>query len=87
MEKDKHLQKEFLTDRDGKLMVDFVGRFENLQEDFRHVCKTIGIECSLPHVNRSQHVDYRTYYNDKTIQLVYEHFKEDIEMFGYAFEG
>jgi len=47
-------QYELLYDAEGKLLVDFVGRFETLQQDFDRVCETIGIEGStLPHRNRS----------------------------------
>jgi hypothetical protein len=35
-------------------LVDFVGRFENLQSDFDHVCRIIGTPTGrLPHVNQS----------------------------------
>jgi hypothetical protein len=47
-------QYEMLYDRDGKLLVDFVGRFENLQQDFDRVCEKLGFEDSLlPHRNPS----------------------------------
>ena len=47
-------QYELLYDRDGKLLVDFVGRFETLQKDFETVCHRLGFEdASLPHRNRS----------------------------------
>jgi hypothetical protein len=36
------------------LLVDFVGKFERLQADFRQVCAQLGFEeCELPHVNSS----------------------------------
>nr|VFJ91233.1 MAG: Sulfotransferase family protein [Candidatus Kentron sp. H]VFJ92343.1 MAG: Sulfotransferase family protein [Candidatus Kentron sp. H]VFJ98933.1 MAG: Sulfotransferase family protein [Candidatus Kentron sp. H] len=80
-------QKEMLIDQDGKIIVDFVGKYENLEEDFQHVCRIINIQASLPSVNRTVHKDYRSYYNDKTKKMVLEHFKEDIELFGYTFDG
>jgi hypothetical protein len=47
-------QYDMLHDADGRLLVDFVGRFESLQEDFRRVCAKLGIESAeLPHRNRS----------------------------------
>jgi hypothetical protein len=82
---DKHLQKEFVTDAEGKTIVDFIGRFEILESDFAAVCARIGISASLPHRNPSRHADYRTYYDDATRELIATHFREDIEMFGYAF--
>ena len=47
-------QYDMLHDPDGRLMVDYVGRFETLQRDFDEVCKRLGIEnSSLPHRNPS----------------------------------
>lgn len=47
-------QYEMLYGPDGNLLVDFVGRFENLQGDFDEVCRQLGIENSeLPHRNKS----------------------------------
>lgn len=49
-------QFDFLHAPDGRLLVDFVGRFETLQEDFDQVCARIGLDDSrLPHSNSSQH--------------------------------
>jgi hypothetical protein len=58
----RHLipQHEFLLNKDGKLMVDFVGKFESLQEDFNHMCQKIGIEhSSLPYTNNLPKVNGR----------------------------
>jgi hypothetical protein len=82
---DKHLQKDFVTDASGSLLVDFIGRFENVEEDARTVFDRIGIRAVLPHRNRSFHDEYRTYYSDRSKRLVSEHFAPDIEMFGYSF--
>lgn len=47
-------QYDMLHDGQGRLLVDFVGRFESLQTDFDQVCQTMGIEDSeLPHRNPS----------------------------------
>ena len=47
-------QTEMLYDKAGNLLVDFVGKFERLQQDFDQVCKHLGFEdSSLPHVNSS----------------------------------
>lgn len=43
-----------LYDRQGNLLVDFVGRFESLQQDFDRVCERLDIkESRLPHRNPS----------------------------------
>lgn len=47
-------QYDMLYDHEGNLLVDFVGRFENLQEDFDRVCTHLGItDSALPHRNKS----------------------------------
>ncbi len=47
-------QSAFLFDELGNQLVDFVGRFESLQEDFDSVCNRLNIACGrLPHVNQS----------------------------------
>ena len=81
------LQRDMLTDKDGNLLVDFVGRYESLNEDFARVCRRLGLTLDLPHLNRSSHSDYRSYYNERTKAIVDECFRADIELFGYAFDG
>ncbi len=85
--KRRKLQKDFVTDAEGRLLVDFVGRFERLQEDFQYVCSRIGVDATLPHVNASKHRDYRSYYTTRTMNLLKEAAREDIELFGYEFDA
>ncbi len=82
---DKHLQKEFMYDAQGNCLVDYIGKMENIDEDFKQITQRIGINATLPHSNKSKHKPYQDYYNDETRNLVAEHFKEDIELFGYTF--
>jgi hypothetical protein len=82
---DRHLQKDFITGLDGRVLVDFIGKYENLAEDFRHVCQNLHVTASLPHLNKSAHRNYESYYNAGTRKLVEENFREDIELFGYEF--
>jgi len=82
------LQSDYLKDLSGRIIVDFIGRYENLQEDFDQVCRTIGIAPrQLPHKRQAKNrSDYRKYYTDEIAELVARHFKPDIEAFGYTFD-
>jgi hypothetical protein len=80
-------QKRLITDENGNLIVDFVGRYERLADDFKHVCDTIGVDARLPHLNKSDHRDYRSYYNDEMIEMISNGYREDIEFFGYSFDN
>ena len=80
-------QSHYITDLQGRQIVDFIGRYETLQEDFDHICDRIGITpITLPHRRKaSDRADYRGYYDDSTRRLVAEHFAPDIERLGYEF--
>ena len=78
-------QSDWIKNHDGSVLVDFVGRFENLNEDFNTICKQIGINASLPHVKSSKRGNYREYYDDFTIKIVEKWFSKDIDKFGYRF--
>jgi hypothetical protein len=80
-------QKDVITDDAGRLLVDFVGRYETLAQDFAQLCHSLNLAAQLPHINQTQHRDYRSYYNERTQQRVAEHFAADIAFFGYQFDG
>ena len=82
---DLKLQSERFVDEDGNILVDFIGRFEDLENDFKKVCELLSIEMRLPHKNPSKHASYREYYDDRTYQLVKEAFAKDITLFDYEF--
>ncbi len=71
---------------ENKNSMDFVLRFENLQNDFDQLCKNLGIQTkTLPHINPTNHKHYTEYFDDETKSLVAEKYAKDIEYFGYEF--
>ncbi len=80
-------QLDYVTDENGNLLVDFIGRLENFDEDVHEVFSRIGVGLeAIPRKNRSDHRHYSTFYTPETEMIVRERFKRDIEYFGYEFE-
>jgi len=82
----------FLFD-DGANAMDFIGRFENLQNDFDKVCDKIGIKRSrLDYLNSSVYRHglrkhhYHSAYDNETIEIVAKKFKENLKLFNYKFD-
>jgi hypothetical protein len=79
-------QLDYITDNNGNVLVDFIGRFESLEEDYNKIMEKIGIpNLPLPHINQSSNGDYKNFYTDKDIEKVYNMCKKDIDYFGYKF--
>ena len=75
----------FITDEGGHNLVDFVGSHENMESDFSEICQRLGIEAELPHLNSTNHRNYRSYYTPELRNLVAEKFAQDIERFHFRF--
>lgn len=83
------LQSDYVIDLHGKVLVDFIGRYENLHDDFAEACRRIGIQApALPHKRQAtdRGKDYRSYYTDELAELVAGRFAPDIRLFGYTFD-
>ncbi|WP_226018127.1 sulfotransferase family 2 domain-containing protein [Novosphingobium sp. FKTRR1] len=82
-------QASLLVDRDGTtLLADTVGRVEDMQASYDAICARIGIAARpLERVNGSNHDDYRRYYDQALIDGVAARYAQDLDLFGYTFEG
>ncbi len=87
IKRQKRFQYEFVTDRSGRLIVDFIGRFEHLHEHFAIACRHMHIPVpEIPAITFSPKRDYRSYYTGRTCEMVADQCAKDIEMFGYTFD-
>lgn len=78
-------------DRDQKL-VDYIGRFETIENDVNIVKKhlNLSISSNIHHMNPSikrKSKNYKDYYDHKSRDLVLSYFKSDFENLGYDFDG
>ncbi|WP_198648537.1 sulfotransferase family 2 domain-containing protein [Cyanothece sp. BG0011] len=77
---------DWIADEQGQIIVKFVGRFENLEVDWQHICKVLDFNDSkLSHRNQSKHRDYQSYYTDQTRKLIEHRFEWAIQEFQYKF--
>ena len=66
---------------------DMYVKLEGLNKGFGLVCDYMDIEnTSLPHLNKTDHKHYSTYYTNRPLEMVGDMFEEDILKFNYSFE-
>ncbi|RME34235.1 MAG: hypothetical protein D6794_10770 [Deltaproteobacteria bacterium] len=80
-------QVSFLIDDRGELKVDFIGRFETLEEDFNKIKNRVKPQAKLPHLNRSSTTtkDWKARYTPEMIEVVNDLYRFDFEVLGYPF--
>tara|TARA_B100000614_G_scaffold262909_1_gene300825 strand:+ start:300794 stop:301354 length:561 start_codon:yes stop_codon:yes gene_type:complete len=70
----------------GQFCVDFVGRFEHYDEDWKRICGCLSIEYEKPpHINKSKHDHYTSYYTRDMVKQVEKRFAKEIKFFGFKF--
>jgi len=80
-------QTPYVVDDSGRRIVDFIGRYESLEDDFREVTLRLGIAGRLPRLGASSRRDYRSYYDDRLAAFVGDVLADDLQIFGYHFDG
>ena len=68
--------------------LDFIGRFENFNQDIEKVSSLIGLDFDikkLPHEKKTNRKHYKEYYNEQTKQIINNIYKDDIKQFDYEF--
>ncbi len=81
-------QRRFVTDRQGELIVDYLGRFESLRDDFAAICRHLKLDIALPGAREGNANDYAAAYDGpETRRLALSLFDDDLEMFRYELTG
>lgn len=85
----KKNQKYWICNQNGNLMIDFVGRFENYNQDIKLLFNNLDIHGNvyIPHTRKSakRDMNYRNHYNNKTKNIVGDYLIDDITYFNYDF--
>ena len=81
----KKNQLNWFTDRQGRNIADFIGRFEDLEKDWGKIGDRLGLSVPLPHKNQNPKEHYTKYYDSRTQKIIAKKFKVDIDYFGYRF--
>ena len=78
---------DFVSDDEGREIVDYIGRIEDSGRSFKDICQQIGIPpVELPKLNRSANpYAYRDMYSPQTREIVDAWVGQDAERFGYRF--
>jgi hypothetical protein len=76
------LQKDWVVDQEGNLLVENIFHFENLEHDLLQFFK---LDVGLPRVNVSRNdASYKEYYTKDLADIVYDRFEQDFKMFNYS---
>ena len=80
-------QSRFILDWNGKVIVDEIYRYENLEFELDRLCAKLGLERGeqTPWRHKSERRPYQEYYSSDVRNTVARLFARDIERFGYTF--
>ena len=76
-------QADFILAPDGTVMVDFVGRYERIGEDFSIIARRLGVREALGAHNHSDHAPFASYFTPTSAGIVASVYARDIDAFGY----
>lgn len=92
---DEHIkpQSSYLNDPNMNILFDFVGRFENLNHDWRYLANRFGFTPHLNKINNSEEKkwvvpkrEYKSYYTPLLLERVYNYYQEDVRLLRYTNE-
>ena len=70
----------------GEIKVDFVGKYENLEEDLNKICEAVSIPpMGIGHHRKTVHARRYDAYTERSKNAIGDFFEEDLKAFGYTF--
>lgn len=80
------MQKDFLYSENNECLVDFIGRYEDLNQAVNVISDRLGFNIKIEHLRKSNYqYEYKDFYNLRTKKLIEEIFKDDLNTFNYVF--
>jgi hypothetical protein len=80
-------QYKYIFDYNDNLLVDFVGKIENIEIDLKKVKSQINIKTELQQLNKSnrRQEGYKSHYKSETAEIIERLYSNDIALFNYKF--
>ncbi len=76
----------WLQNSKGKITLDFIGRYKNLNRDFEYICDQLGIkDKTLPELLIANNPDYTLFYDNELIEIINHRYREEINLFKFKF--
>lgn len=76
-------QTDFICNKKGKILVDYVGKFENLEIDIKVLSERLNKEIILPHLNKNIKEPFYNIYTNEMRDRVRSFYPRDFEILGY----
>ena len=77
----------WITNKKEEIPMDFIGRFENLEDDFSYVADVLIIANeNLPKLVVGDGQHYSQFYDAEMKDIIYKRYREEIFFFKYDFE-
>lgn len=78
-------QYNFICDENDKILVDYVGKFENLKKSVEEINDIFKLDFELEHHNKNYKKNFKDIYTPEMIEKVSQIYQKDIDIFEYSF--
>ena len=74
-------QTEYICDKEGNILVDYIGKFEDLNNSWNFIKNIIKVDKELQHIRKTTSEKIKL--NEESKRKIYEFYKKDFEILGY----